>query len=216
MWTHTNAALAIACLTLTTSACLGESGKSGPAGVNGLQGIAGPAGPQGEEGPPGPQGPAGEKGEAGEQGPPGDPAEAVTVSGARLRARYIQGGDGSKQFVGWFDAQLGYQCDFGAFDGQFRCFPPAKTVLVVTAPFLPIVFADATCTERLLQHNDENAKFFLVEAEDTFYPIGPKHMGSVYVMNNGVCEPTFAAQNIYAQGEGVGVGDHVAGEFKTE
>jgi hypothetical protein len=216
MLTHTNAALAVACLILSTAACTGDAGKTGPAGVNGLRGIAGPPGSQGEQGPPGVPGPAGEKGDPGEQGPPGDPAAAVTVSGARLRARYIKGGDGSKQFVGWFDAQLGYECEFGTFDQEFRCFPPATVVLVYQDPGAPQVFANALCTERLLQHNEANAKFVLVEAENMFYPIGPKHTSGTYLNSNGICEPSIVWDNVYTQGQGVSVMAHVAGQFEVE
>lgn len=48
----------------------------------------------------------------------------VTTSGSRLKAKWIVGADGSKQFRNWYDSQLGHDCYFNpASDGQTRCLP---------------------------------------------------------------------------------------------
>jgi len=79
----------------------------------------------------------------------GDPLAALPLaradaerSGRRLRARTLQGADGSRQFVGWFDAALEMDCSFAvASDGAWRCLP----VGAETGRF----FGDAACTQRL-------------------------------------------------------------------
>jgi hypothetical protein len=111
----------------------GPQGPAGdPGGPPGPQGEQGPPGPQGELGPQGPAGPTGAPGPAGPQGAQGDPGPAGPIgpagglyaSGARLRARFLAGTDGSKQFAGWFDMQRNEACNFIlAIDGTTRCLP---------------------------------------------------------------------------------------------
>lgn len=63
-------------------------------------------------------------------------------SGERLRAAYLNGADGSRQFVGWYDASLEVDCTYAiASDGSWRCLPGGAE----TGRF----FADAACTQRL-------------------------------------------------------------------
>jgi hypothetical protein len=68
----------------------------------------------------------------------GESADLGYVSGARIRARYLDGDDGSKQFVGWRDTQLGMDCTYlFAEDGEYRCLP--SSILVGG------YFTDANC-----------------------------------------------------------------------
>jgi hypothetical protein len=50
--------------------------------------------------------------------------ETVECASTRLRARYLVGGDGSRNHVGWFDSVRSEPCIFHrAADGKFRCLP---------------------------------------------------------------------------------------------
>ncbi len=61
-------------------------------------------------------------------------------SGARLRARVIEGDGGAQAFLGWHDATLDVSCVFAAAnDGSTRCLPASSQ---------PALFFDAACTER--------------------------------------------------------------------
>jgi hypothetical protein len=61
-------------------------------------------------------------------------------SGARLRARVVDGGGGAVAFVGWQDAVLETSCVLAvASDGSTRCLPASTQ---------PAFFFDAACTER--------------------------------------------------------------------
>lgn len=60
-------------------------------------------------------------------------------SGTRLKARYYSGADGSRQFLNWFDSELGTQCSFADLgDGVLRCVPPVTGV---------VHYADSACTQ---------------------------------------------------------------------
>lgn len=73
-----------------------------------------------------------------------DDGDAITedfVSGTRLKARYLDGGEGARAFLGWIDSSLaggaGLPCSFFLLaDGSHRCLPVSAT----------IVYLDATCT----------------------------------------------------------------------
>lgn len=77
----------------------------------------------------------------------GGNSAAGFVSGSRLRARFIEGGDGSKQFVGFHDSDKGVNCTFRSVfnaTGQ-RCFPE-----VVVGSFQSLGsstrYVDSNCT----------------------------------------------------------------------
>src|SRR5260221_5109584 len=62
----------------------------------------------------------------------GDGASGSTAppwrSGARLRARVLDGGDGAALFKGWTDMQLGVSCSYRlAADNELRCLPDAAS-----------------------------------------------------------------------------------------
>jgi hypothetical protein len=77
--------------------------------------AVGCSGSDGEAGAPG------ARGTPGEQGPAG---KSVAVSGERLRARWYVGADGARQFAGWYDSELDFECSFAlAADGLTRCLP---------------------------------------------------------------------------------------------
>ncbi|NUP11492.1 MAG: hypothetical protein HOW73_36060 [Polyangiaceae bacterium] len=61
------------------------------------------------------------------------------VSGSRLRARFIGGADGSKQFLGFHDDERDEDCSFStASDGKLRCVPPSSGASL---------FVDAQCNQ---------------------------------------------------------------------
>lgn len=53
---------------------------------------------------------------------PGPVAEAQAQSGTRLRARWMVGADGSRQFVGWWDSVRSEECAF-TLASSMRCTP---------------------------------------------------------------------------------------------
>lgn len=67
------------------------------------------------------------------------------VSGSRLKARYLVGDDGSKQWnYGWYDTQRKENCAFGtAADGKTRCLPTAGGYAYGS------YFADAACSQEV-------------------------------------------------------------------
>jgi hypothetical protein len=61
-------------------------------------------------------------------------------SGSRLRAIYVVGSDGSREFRGWHDAQRNEDCSFtNASDGSMRCMP-------VAGGSGGLYYSDASCT----------------------------------------------------------------------
>jgi hypothetical protein len=66
-------------------------------------------------------------------------ADTWYASGTRLKIRYLEGVDGSKQFVGWYDALRSETCTFARhIDGSTRCIPPTGGTL--------LNFSDAACS----------------------------------------------------------------------
>lgn len=101
--------------------CGSVAGRDGRDGADGLPGPEGPAGSAGPAGEPGPAGPPGAQGPAGADGAPGADA---SQDGSRLKAVWLVGEDGSRQFSGWRDAQLVLPCEFlRASDDEVRCLP---------------------------------------------------------------------------------------------
>lgn len=101
---------ALIVLSIALVGCGNSTGVQGPPGRDGAQGKQGPAGQNGEQGI---QGPIGPMGPMGLQGPQGEPGTGVGyVSGSRLKARYLEGADGSRQFLTWWDSQRSEECTF--------------------------------------------------------------------------------------------------------
>ena len=64
--------------------------------------------------------------------------------GSRLKARILEGTDGSKQFLGFFDSERMENCTFArASDGKQHCMPDVDAAQTV-------YFTDASCTAPLL------------------------------------------------------------------
>lgn len=75
------------------------------------------------------------------------PPAPLFASGDRLRAHVVDGGEGAVLFEGWFDSELGADCEFRvATDGALRCLPLAGEARYgLTAS--DVVFRDAACTQ---------------------------------------------------------------------
>lgn len=119
-------------LLLAVAACGGSDTGTGLPGSEGEQGLQGPVGP------PGPQGPQGPAGTAGLPGPAGLDGSSLYKSGSRIKARYIEGADGSRQFVGWRDTLRNEDCGYYSIQGVMRCLPAIATT--------NYFFKDAQCT----------------------------------------------------------------------
>jgi hypothetical protein len=79
------------------------------------------------------------------QGEVGPISEARAESGTRLKARWLVGSDGSRQFVNWRDTELDAECTFqSASDGSSRCQPYSAGVETGG-------YSDAACTQRLFR-----------------------------------------------------------------
>ena len=71
--------------------------------------------------------------------------DTTAASGSRLRAQYLTTTDGTRQFHGWLDKNLGISCHFAsAEDGEPHCLPN-------TTATLSSAFADAQCLQPLVQ-----------------------------------------------------------------
>lgn len=69
-------------------------------------------------------------------------ADGEHAAGARLAPMYLEGDDGSRQFLGWHDTARDVDCSFAtAADGAWRCLPSGADA--------GRFFADAACTQRL-------------------------------------------------------------------
>lgn len=110
-----------------------------------IPGVPGPMGPMGPAGEDGEDGKDGEKGPVGPQGPAGAPGKdgaSASLSGSRIRARYLVGADGSKALVGYQDTERGEACAYQTMGGaETRCYPAAVA-------FSGFKFADAACSVR--------------------------------------------------------------------
>jgi hypothetical protein len=72
----------------------------------------------------------------------------TTTSGTRLRAKYIVGADGSKQFLGWHDSTTNADCSFvPAADGAMRCLPAFGSASGQINDF----YVDSGCSQKVAQ-----------------------------------------------------------------
>jgi hypothetical protein len=161
-------------VSLVGGMCAGCAGEQGP------EGSQGPAGVEGKAGAPG------EKGDPGEPGTPGEPGKDALLSGARLKARFWVGEDGSRQLIGLYDTDRDEACSFTASpveSGVARCLPP----------FFPesLDFGDDQCTiaigpEELIANKWVYAAFdglFWKASAETITP------PSRYQKNGQSCDP---------------------------
>lgn len=141
------------------------------------------------------------------------------VSGDRLRAAVVDGGDGAVAFRGWHDRELGVACAFAtAADGVLRCLPTDTAYLV---------FRDAACTERAavsFARPDCPGPVYAAAPSGlgcpddprALYPVGAAlGVGPVYFDRDGTCEP-FLSAPLYAVGPAVEPSRFVAAHVRIE
>ena len=74
------------------------------------------------------------------------------VSGSRLKARWLEGGDGSRQFVDWWDTVLQKACTVHlAADGEYRCLPKMNSSSLN-------VYYDYTCGKQVVIYVSVDSK----------------------------------------------------------
>ena len=132
-------------------------------------------------------------------------------SGARLRAKIMDGGGGAKLFDVWQDVTLRFDCSFAvASDGRVRCLPIDEDLPVITS-----FFADAACTKNVaIGPAAEQPYVRIVEnrcgrSEDDPKPLRVVRWGGVvnvdvpYIVKSGICSPIANAPDFtwYAIGD---------------
>lgn len=117
-------------------------------------------------------------------------ADTWYASGSRLKVRYLDGDDGSKQFFGWHDSVLNDDCYLGQHaDGSYRCLPTIPDVAFGGSYFA------AGCTQAAaIAYKGTTPKY--VQAADTaatyrlrFYKVGAT-LTTLYVGTPGSCTST--------------------------
>lgn len=179
--------------------CDGAAPVVGPVAfvAQGPQGEQGPEGPVGPPGAPGEQGPQGVAGPAGKDGAPGKDATSPTQSGTRLKARYLLGDDGSREFRGWYDSTLEKPCAWVKHPASERrsCLPEYNSF---DGPY----FVDPNCWERAFTALPDGELYRLEydQAADLYavYEQGTE-VAQVYSIdeNTAECQPAVADEPVY-------------------
>lgn len=90
--------------------------------------------------------------------PPAPDATQLFTSGTRLKAKYQQGEDGSRQFIGWYDSKLKEDCWFVQTKDGLRCLPGLYSSSTM-------FFLDANCTHAIaMKQNNCSASQFYASA----------------------------------------------------
>jgi hypothetical protein len=113
-------------------------------------------------------------------------------SGSRLRARYLAGGDGSRQGVGWYDSELGQTCEFFGVGGSRHCLPGPAVVgggislYTNSSCSTPAVRVPDGCEETSYVRRRVGAE----DCGDVGYDVFPAVLvAAPYQYNGGVCSP---------------------------
>jgi hypothetical protein len=134
------------------------------------------------------------------------PAVVDFANGSRLKARYLQGDDGSRKFLGWFDTARNELCNFRvAEDGKTRCLPTFTAIPAVGA------FIDAACTQAIAvqpQLCGGPAPLYVAQTVDAicstavaYYSLAALTGGALYSLSAaGVCSPSGALPAVYVVG----------------
>ena len=128
----------------------------------------------------------------------------VAQSGSRLKRRVRVGADGSEEFVGWWDDDLGTECLYTtAANGTMRCLPWGTDVALLSDSGQ---FANSDCTQRLYSGFLRNTSCSTPSAPRWFRVPGPcdtavreqmnLHSGPVYAEHIGQCIPGTRNQSL--------------------
>jgi hypothetical protein len=179
---------------------------SGTAGGRGTGGTTSGAGGKGTGG-------AGGKGTGGATGGMGGgstgpvPNAEAEESGSRIKARWIVGDDGSKQFLIFYDSMLKVECQYQFMsDGKRHCTPGAYGPVAYGPLGLVVgsLYQDAACSAPLAMAPAGSAcpPQYAFAGDSTsqicgpsglvlhWFPVGTKYTGSVYWKNGGPCSAT--------------------------
>lgn len=153
-------------------------------------------------------------------------SEDVTVtegalSGTRLKATWINGSDGSKQFLSWYDSSMMIDCTFNKLaTGKAYCLPPSG---------LQLMFTDPQCTKPIWSYPTAITclpKYVTALAYDScsaatsahVYPVGAPMTGltSVYMLSANTCSDfssSIKSYSFYAAGAEVPLTYFVEGQI---
>jgi hypothetical protein len=144
-------------------------------------------------------------------------ADMWYAGGSRLKLRYYEGGDGTKQFTGWFDSMRAEDCGFSLHsDGTTRCMPQAFATFGT-------FFTDAGCTATLgyATKGTPNVKYAIkYETGGTRrFPATAPHVGAVYSGTPASCNlvpaGSFGGIDVYDLGAEVPSTSFVDATLKT-
>jgi hypothetical protein len=159
-----------------------------------------------------------------------DPVPSVKAepyrSGDRIRAKYLAGSDGSRQFMGWFDTHLDVDCSFLMTSAGYRCVPIPDVYSSES------YFSNAECSQPLWaafskpgcltapgMETPIGAKTVVSEcvSTTTLYRLTP-YSGDVYQRAGTSCLKIENTTSLvfYAELGQLDPTDYVAGEMKTE
>ncbi|MGH7436164.1 MAG: hypothetical protein ACRENE_10870 [Polyangiaceae bacterium] len=126
---------------------------------------------------------------AGGDAAPGLGAVPGVVSGSRLRAMFLDGGDGALLFNGWFDSELAIRCAFvRTRDGQMRCLPTSMTAFrdsTCTMPVWVLPRSQSTCSGALPRYVTTIG--IQGEPATAAYELGDPYTGGVRTTSLGIC-----------------------------
>ncbi|MCA9589930.1 MAG: hypothetical protein KC657_31720 [Myxococcales bacterium] len=148
-------------------------------------------------------------------------ADTWYASGSRLKIRYLEGADGSKQFSAWFDTARNDECTFARHaDGSVRCLPLTNPPAANAQTY----FDSSACTSRLAlaQRTPTSPKYGVAYdpvGARMFHVIGGLHSGAVWSKNGANCTDTStlkATYDFYPVGAEVEAAEFVGATARTE
>lgn len=145
---------------------------------------------------PGPAGPQGEAGPAGAPGPTGLQGGSTVKSGTRLKARVARSEDGASQFLGWWDSEMGMECERerGAMsDGawsNYRCLPVRS---VHTGNYQ--MWSDAECTLKAVPVSTQTLFCSVWDGARYVFHRPGRSVERLFEVKNGDCVESETTQN---------------------
>lgn len=134
-----------------------------------------------------------------EQGPP-----AGWESGSRLRARYYDGGDGSRAYVGFYDTALQVNCSpLKATDGVTRCLPASASVAKLysdpscSAPILGFIGTCSAPPSMVSLTDTSSSNCGAADYSLEVWAVGAPYTGPVYLQSSSCLDITASAPSSY-------------------
>jgi hypothetical protein len=141
------------------------------------------------------------------------------VSGSRLRVRYLQGSDGSKQAIGWYDTVLEDTCEFFGDNDTRYCLPGVPQL----GGFVPL-YANSTCTSPAMRVPDgcAGAKFVrsggasACPVAGNIQVVPAVQLTTIYQINGGQCVQVTQPTAYQATGPALPYSQFVSATVETE